>query len=472
MMAFGYMKLPTKLFGVGRYTVTMELPRTGGLYATGNVTYRGTEVGRIESVDLTDSGRVEAVLSLQSDVRIPSNVKAEVHSQSAIGEQYVELLPQDDTSAPLQNGSVIPLAKTSIPPDINTLLNATNVGLQAIPRDNLKTAIDESYAAVGGLGPEIARLVDGSTTLATDARKNIGPITSLIDQWKPVVDTQTETADSIQAWAAHLANITNQLEVQDKSVAGLIRDGAPAAAEARQLFDRLKPTLPVLLANLVSTGQVAVTYQPAIEQLLVLLPAGVSNLQGIIVANMNTKQAYKGTFLSFNTNINLPPPCTTGFLPTQQRRVPTFEDYPDRPSGDLYCRIPQDSSLNVRGARNLPCLTVPGKRAPTVQMCESRENYVPLNDGFNWKGDPNATLSGQDIPQHPPAGPQATPTPPADSTRPGNGADDGPPLAIAQYDPATGSYVGPDGRVYTQGNLADGGHGARSLQDMMLPPNG
>ena len=73
----------------------------------------------------------------------------------------------------------------------------------------------------------------------------------------------------------------------------------------------------------------------------------------------------------------------------------SLEDYPDRPAGDLYCRVPQDSPFNVRGARNYPCLTVPGKRAPTVKMCESDEQYVPLNDGYNWKGDPNATLSGQ-----------------------------------------------------------------------------
>lgn len=46
-------------------------------------------------------------------------------------------------------------------------------------------------------------------------------------------------------------------------------------------------------------------------------------------------------------------------------------------------------------------MTVPGKRAPTWQTCESNETYVPLNDGHNWKGDPNAILSGQPIQQLP-----------------------------------------------------------------------
>ena len=62
LMAFHFMKLPAKAFGVGRYTVKLELPETGGLYSTGNVTYRGTEVGRVQSVQLTDTG-VEALLS-------------------------------------------------------------------------------------------------------------------------------------------------------------------------------------------------------------------------------------------------------------------------------------------------------------------------------------------------------------------------------------------------------------------------
>ena len=115
--------------------------------------------------------------------------------------------------------------------------------------------------------------------------------------------------------------------------------------------------------------------------------------------------------------------------------------------------------FNVRGARNLPCVTRPGKRAPTVKMCESDENYVPLNDGFNWKGDPNATLSGQPVPQLPPGSPAAAGAPP-------------PPLATANYDPATGTYIAPDGRQYTQSNLAGNGPQQQSWQDMLLPPKG
>jgi phospholipid/cholesterol/gamma-HCH transport system substrate-binding protein len=360
---------------------------------------------------------------------------------------------------------VIPVDRTTVPPDINSLIDATNRGLNAIPQDNLKTAIDEAYVAIGGLGPEISRIVKGSTGLAIDARKNLDPLVTLIEQSAPVFDSQTQTADSIQAWAANLAAITEGLRARDAAVTQWTQVTPPAGDELRTLLERLQPTLPIVMANLASLGEVAVTYQPAVEQLLVLLPQGIANLQAGAIANLNTKQDYKGLFLDFNLNLNLPPPCTTGFLPAQQQRTPNFEDYPDRPAGDLYCRVPQDSVFNTRGARNYPCITRPGKRAPTVKMCESDEQYVPLNEGFNWKGDPNATLSGQDIPQLPPGTPPAQAVPPPAPAPPGPP----PPIAVAEYDPNTGMYVGPDGHVYTQSNLAESAEG-KTWQSMLTPP--
>jgi phospholipid/cholesterol/gamma-HCH transport system substrate-binding protein len=465
IMIFRYIDLPAMLFDVGRYKVTIDLDRAAGLYPQANVSYHGTTVGQVQSVELTDSG-VQAVLSLNSKYQIPSRLRAEVHSQSAIGEQYVDLMPQGGGSPPLKNGDVIAAGDTTVPPDFDSLLDATNRGLDAIPQGNLETAIDESYSAVGGLGPELNRLVKGGTDLAIDSDKNLDSLITLIDRSQPVLDSQGQSADDISAWASHVATISKQLAVHDDSIAGILRNGGAAAEEGRKLFQRLQPTLPLLLANLSSLGPVAVTYQPALEQLLVLVPQAVAAEQGSLVANHNTKPAYKGIYLDFNLNLGLPPVCNTGFLPPQQQRVPSAQDYPARAAGDLYCRVPQDSQFNVRGARNYPCQTVPGKRAPTVKMCESDENYVPLNDGYNWKGDPNATATGQDIPQLPPGAsspPSAPPPPTAATASP-------PPLAVAEYDPTTGSYIGPDGNPYTQSDLSRAEPTKKTWQSMVTPP--
>ena len=471
VMAFGYIRIPGVYLGIGQYRVTVDLPQAGGLYERANVTYRGTEVGQVEEVNLTDTG-VQAVLALDSDVKIPSDVGVEVHSQSAVGEQYVALLPRNSTSAPLKNGDVVASANTSVPPDINALLDSTNRGLQAIPQDNLKTAVDEAYVAFGGLGPELGRFIQGGAALARDARANLDELTNVVENVGPILDTQTDTSDAVEAWAAQLADATSSLKNNDAALRGVLQNAPVAADEVGALFDRLKPSLPIVLANLVSLGEVAVTYRADLEQLLVLLPTGTSFAQAIGVPSRNLKGAYSsGQFLSFNLNQNLPVPCTTGFLPAQQMRSASLEDYPDPPAGSLYCRIPQDSPNNVRGARNIPCETKPGKRAALVKVCESDLPYVPLNDGFNWKGDPNATLSGQSVPEISPGDPVPPGYFPANyPPAPGQPPPGLPPIAAAEYDPATGTYVGPDGKVYTQSNLAATAPKGQTWQSMLVPP--
>lgn len=454
----GYVKLPA-MFGVGRYKVTVELARAAGLYPAGNVLYAGTTVGRVESVGLTDSGHVAAVLSLEDGAKIPSDLVAEVHSFSALGEQFLSLVPRNTKSAPLKNGDVIPMKDTTVPVDTDTLLDDTTRSLNAIPHDSLKTAVDESYIAFGGLGPELSRLVNGTTQLAIDARSHLDDLTTLIDQSGPLLNSQVDSGSDIQAWAAHMADITGGLRDNDAAVAGVLDKGAAAADEGRQLIERVKPTLPVLLANLVSVNKVLVTYHAGVEQLLVLIPQAIAQIGATVVPNLNNPHPLAAGFLDFNSNINVPPPCATGYLPASQRRSPAMTDAPERPDGDIYCRIPQDASQDVRGLRNAPCETKPGKRAPTAAMCESDENYVPLNDGNNWKGDPNATTTGQPVPQTPQGTPpqNVPPVPP-------------PALAVAQYDPATGAYIGPDGKVYTQDGLETQQHKDNTWQGMLVPP--
>ena len=79
----------------------------------------------------------------------------------------------------------------------------------------------------------------------------------------------------------------------------------------------------------------------------------------------------------FALTINDPPPCTVGFLPPSQwRSTRQTRRSIDTPDG-LYCKLPQDSPLAVRGARNYPCMGHPGKRAPTVELCNDPRGYQP-----------------------------------------------------------------------------------------------
>ena len=60
-----YLRVPS-LVGIGRYTLKAELPASGGLYPTANVTYRGITIGKVTDVQPTEQG-AEATMSIDSD---------------------------------------------------------------------------------------------------------------------------------------------------------------------------------------------------------------------------------------------------------------------------------------------------------------------------------------------------------------------------------------------------------------------
>lgn len=96
------------------------------------------------------------------------------------------------------------------------------------------------------------------------------------------------------------------------------------------------------------------TYHPALEQLLVLLPPSVAAYGSYRVTNNPTGLAVGG----FTLTIADSPACTVGFLPPSQWRSPADTSEADTPD-NLYCKLPQDSPISVRGARNYPASASP-----------------------------------------------------------------------------------------------------------------
>jgi phospholipid/cholesterol/gamma-HCH transport system substrate-binding protein len=515
VMVLWYIQAPT-LLGIGKMTVTLKLPATGGLYRFSNVTYRGVQIGKVTAVGLTPHG-AEATLSLDTSPKIPADLQAEVRSISAVGEYYVDLRPRTDSPPYLHDGSVIAKDSTTIPQPIGPVLDQSSALINSFPKGKLGTLLDESFKAFNGAGYDFGSLFDSSAQVSGDLNGVSDQARRLTEDTGPFLDAQAQTAGQIRLWARSLAGVTGQLAKNDPQIRTLLEQGPGAFDEASKLLDQVKPTLPVLLANLTTVGQIAVTYHASIEQVLVLLPPFTASVQSFLGTKAPTGLATG----AFNLILSDPPACTVGFLPPSQWRAPSDTRTIDTPDG-LYCKLPQDSPIGVRGARNYPCQGQPGKRAPTVEICESDKPFEPLamrqhvfgtypldpnliaqgippDDRVNWNRErifgpvegtplppgavprgtapsggpppPAAPLSpaaqmGEvspiaplDVPANPTGPPTGAPgsAPSVPSVAPSaygpNASQSGPSVAVAQYNPHTGSYVAPDGQVYRQSDL-------------------
>jgi virulence factor Mce-like protein len=458
VMIFTYMQLPA-LLGIGHIKVTLELPAAGGLYRFSNVTYRGVQIGEVREVKLTKDG-AEAKLTLDKSPKIPADLQADVRSVSAVGEQYVDLRPRTDSGPYLRDGSVITKDNTTIPQQVGPMLDQVSKLVDSIPGNRLSDLLDESFKGLNGAGDDFGSLLDSSANI-TDYLNDVSDQSrALIDDSGPLLESQAETTDAIRTWARSLAGVTEQVAQDDPQLRTILQRGPGFAQETSALLTQVKPTLPILLANLTTLGQILITYNPSLEQLLVLLP-GVIAAQSSFGLPKNNPTALPLSDFAFN--IEDPPACTVGFLPASQWRNPADTTTMDTPDG-LYCKLPQDSPISVRGARNYPCMGHPGKRAPTVELCDDPKGYVPTAIRQHTLGpnqfDPNLVAQGVPIDDRVDfndriyAPIEGTPLPPGGAPAAGNplppgappvGTSPGPPNPLTAPIPPTPSAPAPPG---------------------------
>jgi phospholipid/cholesterol/gamma-HCH transport system substrate-binding protein len=400
-----YLRLPSHV-GIGQYTLYADFPSSGGLYATGSVTYRGVTIGRVTKVEPTERG-ARATLSISDRYKIPVNASANVHSVSAVGEQYVDLVSTGAEKQYFHSGQTI--ANGTVPSEVGPALDAANRGLEVLPKEKIDTLLTEAAQAVGGLGPSLQRLVDSTTAIASDFRDNLDPVNDIIQHSTPILQSQVTSGDAIEQWTANLNSISAQAAAQDAALRSGLQQAAPTADQLNAVFSGVQDSLPQTLANLEIVIDMLKRYHKGVEQALVILPQGASIAQANVsiypgegLLHFALGPVFVGIAASlltqnlippgFGTDLNVPPPCLTGFLPASQWRSPADTSTAPLPSG-TYCKIPKDYQGNVvRGARNYPCADVPGKRAATPRECHGNEPYVPL--GTNpWYGDPNQILT-------------------------------------------------------------------------------
>lgn len=361
LTVFAYSHVPAML-GIGVYDVKADFADATGLYPNANVTYRGVLVGKVTGFGVGTDGAV-VTMRIGSSHKIPQDVSVQLHSTSAVGEQYVDLVPSDDHGPFLGDGAVIPASRTAPMPQIGPVLDQLNTLLQSVPRQATSDVLDQINQGLGGAGPDLQQVVDSSSSLLETARAQIQATSSLIGTLEPVLGTQAALGSSTISYANSLAGVTGALASHDVAVRRLI-DVTPAAlGETSGLIDDVHATLPMLLTNLTTNAQVLDTYRGNLQQILAVYPSLAARLQ----ATVAPRAKYGDVQLDLRAGVNNPPSCSTGYLPTSQRRQPSVSSV--RPvDGTAHCAVSSTDPRSVRGDRNLPCPSG-GGRAPLPAGC-------------------------------------------------------------------------------------------------------
>jgi phospholipid/cholesterol/gamma-HCH transport system substrate-binding protein len=427
-----------------RYKVYLDLADSGGIFQNAEVTYRGVSVGRVGPLHLTSDG-VRVELRINRDRKVPANgVQAYVLNRSGVGEQYVDLRPVGDGRS-LHNGDVIQRDHTHLPVQTYELLHNVDALVRTVNPKDLGTVIDELDKGLSGTGPDLQSLLDSNKQILDALNASYPETIQLLNNGRTVLDTQVDEAATFREFSHNLASLTTELKHGDGDIRTLLNTTPGALDQGNDLFDRLEPTLPTLLANGSVIGQVLTSRYPALRQMLVTYPLLVG---GTFTATPGDGTVHFGVEL----NVNSPPVCTKGYEGTRVRTP--HDTRPASMNPKASCKAPKNAPTAVRGSRNAP------KADPYPQLPPGATSGAGFPYERSYAGQ-SAGQGGGDAAQQ-----TTSPQTPRIGQSPPSGLQT---LFITGYDPRTRVYIGPDGKRYRLGKVSQL-TGDASWQTLLLSP--
>ena len=359
------------------YTVVAHFADSGGIFAGGEVSYRGVQVGQVEKLELTEEG-VDVYLDVEKGHDdIPADTLAVVGNRSAVGEQYVELQPKTDDAPYLSDGSEIAMDDTRTPIPTQKLLTDISNTVSSVDQEALSTTVDELGQAFAGTGKDLQQIIDTGNSFLETADENFDVTTSLIRESNVVLRSQVDKASAIRTFARDLSLFSGTLAGSDEALREVIDEGSATATQLRTFLEQNEVDLGALINNAVTAGEVVVDHLPGIEQILVVYPYVVEGGFTVVSKSPDT-----GLYdAHFGLVLTTTPVCHGGYEGTDTRPPSNGGNRPM--NTEAGCREPIAQS-NARGPQNLPR---PGAayRAPVA-------SYDPASGELRWGSRVDPTL--------------------------------------------------------------------------------
>ncbi len=331
--------------GAHDYTVRLPLTDASGLFPRAEVTYRGVKVGDVGPLDLADTGVTANLVLKGGGPEIPADLLAVVSSRSAVGERFVDLLPNSAKGPFLRDGDTIPADRVQLPVPVADVLANLDRLAASVPLADLQTTVSELGKAFNNLGPKLQLLLDSTHSLVETANQTLPETLTLIHDARTVLRTQNDLADPIKSFSSDLKLVTAQLKDSDPDVRRLLDTGPDAGREISELLDESGKGLGRTIREGLTLSQITRDHLRDIQSVLQLYP-GLAAIFPTVLPNDGSGRAQLGLVL----NINDPPVCTSGYEATD---IQDGKDVsrPDPLNYRAYCREPIGSPVDVRGIK-------------------------------------------------------------------------------------------------------------------------
>ncbi len=266
--------LDTPLFSSAP-TVSVEMPRTGGLFKGSEVTYRGVKVGKVTDMTLSDDG-VVATFTISTGTDIPADTVAKVRSLSPVGEQYLDLRPRSEGEPFLQDGDTITAAAVDLPQTLGNTAIALNGLIEQIEPRQIEKVLTEISTGLSGSEQDLRRIVNQGSDLLATFDENLPLATRVLTQGRTVLQAGADNTMNLERIASNSALFAAWLKSYAPTFFQTLEQAPGQLETMRRLVKDVGDTLPPFLDPAITMSDLLAARDPHLRELLVQFPRGIN----------------------------------------------------------------------------------------------------------------------------------------------------------------------------------------------------
>jgi phospholipid/cholesterol/gamma-HCH transport system substrate-binding protein len=172
----------------GKKEFKAEFVDATGVVKGDDIRIAGVKVGSVSDVEIIDRTRALVSFEVEDDAPVTGATNAEIRFRNLVGQRYITLTRGIGDTQPLEEGSTIPVEKTSPALDLTVLFNGFKPLFQALSPADLNKLSFEIIQVFQGEGGNLESLLDHTASVTQTLASRDKVIGDLIENLNEVLD--------------------------------------------------------------------------------------------------------------------------------------------------------------------------------------------------------------------------------------------------------------------------------------------
>lgn len=228
-------------FGTGTYPVNAVFSHVNGLKTGNTVSYAGVYIGTVRSISILPEG-IKVEMFIDSKVKIPEGSKFTITSAGLLGEQYINVIPNN--SALEKQAYISPRAIICGEPPygFDELMQLSSESMQEIKEivssindilgdESVKSSLKETALNINQLTATLSKLtannqdrIDETVINLALMSESLKDLMERLDGMAAVLDNNGRTARDLRELVGNLNNTSRRVENMAASLEGVVAD--------------------------------------------------------------------------------------------------------------------------------------------------------------------------------------------------------------------------------------------------------